>query len=1061
MKNTIKQIISIAFISSFLTLTSCGGGIEVGVGNTDTNTDTGSSLEDSSDVDSNNDSNDDVSDNDEDSGDSDSSSDNENNEPDEQEQNDDGSSDEEAIEEETEEELDESDESESDDDSDGSSDGSSDEENSDYQVDYEVGELYAPHIDFDQYGGAGKTSNYRVIGYYMPSLDGSFPPSDIGEEQAKKLTHINFAFIGINADLECDFVEGDDPASTSATIAELQELKSWNPKLKTLFSIGGWAESNDASSTVDRYRDAFKPENIDNFVSSCVDFMEQHDFDGIDIDWEYPRSEDVENFVSGLEEFRDALDDRGDNEQLTIAGAGGAFFMSRYYHMLPEIVENLDFINLMTYDLNGPWQGVTKTNFHAHLYGNSEEPLFYNALREAQLGLSWEEITNRFPSPFALTVDAAIKQHIMTDIPRDKIVMGVPFYGRAFFNTGSGNNGLYQSFNTPGDDPYVGDPSLLTGCEPCEARGEPRIATYREIQEMIDGGYGYVEHFDDETKAPWLHHPEDNIFVTYDNSDSLRYKTDYIKQEGLGGVMFWHLGQDSEEFELLNTLHDELNGENAGNTNSGDESSDDSKEEPEEDEEENTGDEDEEADEDELVKYPAYSNTKVYTQGDRVIYSGAVYEAKWYTVGDIPTESGEWGVWKEVTGVEAEVDDSEEESDEDEEDNNSEDNNSQEEDDEDSQEGTYSIALSELEAKEAELTDSDLMRMVKASIATRDNMVVEQISPLNVSNPENVKLVENIISASDWEFLFPERSPEYTYTNFLKAVGKFPAFCGSYEDGRDAEAICRKSLATMFAHFTQETGGHTSHWDVPEWRQGLVHVREMGWTEDMRGGYNGECLPETWQGQTWPCGTFDNGDYKSYFGRGAKQLSYNYNYGPFSEAMYGDVTVLLDNPELVADTWLNLASAVFFFVYPQPPKPSMLHVIDGTWQPNERDIANGLTSGFGVTTQIINGGVECGGSTEIQQSVNRISYYHGFTGYLNVEIPSNEVLGCAGMKQFDNDGAGALNIFWEQDWSWSADTPDGSSYACKLVGYQTPFSAFKEGDYAACVDHFFDVDIEP
>lgn len=54
--------------------------------------------------------------------------------------------------------------------------------------------------------------------------------------------------------------------------------------------------------------------------------------------------------------------------------------------------------------------------------------------------------------------------------------------------------------------------------------------------------------------------------------------------------------------------------------------------------------------------------------------------------------------------------------------------------------------------------------------------------------------------------------------------------------------------------------------------------------------------------QTSPCGKDKDGDFVSYFGRGAKQLSYNYNYGPFSEAMYGDVRVLLDKPELVADT---------------------------------------------------------------------------------------------------------------------------------------------------------------
>lgn len=51
-----------------------------------------------------------------------------------------------------------------------------------------------------------------------------------------------------------------------------------------------------------------------------------------------------------------------------------------------------------------------------------------------------------------------------------------------------------------------------------------------------------------------------------------------------------------------------------------------------------------------------------------------------------------------------------------------------------------------------------------------------------------------------------------------------------------------------------------------------------------------------------PCGKDKDGDFLSYFGRGAKQLSYNYNYGPFSDAMYGDVRPLLDKPELVADT---------------------------------------------------------------------------------------------------------------------------------------------------------------
>ncbi|QPK01939.1 chitinase [Enterobacter mori] len=371
----------------------------------------------------------------------------------------------------------------------------------------------------------------------------------------------------------------------------------------------------------------------------------------------------------------------------------------------------------------------------------------------------------------------------------------------------------------------------------------------------------------------------------------------------------------------------------------------------------------------------------------------------------------------------------------------------------------YTMKASDLAKKEHELTSFPLMASVKDTIRTLDNAQVEMIEPGRAANPDNVKRVEGIVKESDWEYLFPMRAASYTYSNFLKAVGKFPALCKSYNDGRDSDAICRKELATMFAHFAQETGGHESWRPEAEWRQALVHVREMGWSEGQKGGYNGECNPEIWQGQTWPCGKDKDGDFVSYFGRGAKQLSYNYNYGPFSEAMFGTVRTLLDKPELVADTWLNLASAIFFFAYPQPPKPSMLQVIDGTWQPNDHDKANGLVPGFGVTTQIINGGVECGGPTEIAQSQNRIKYYKEFANYLKVPVPANEVLGCANMKQFDEGGSGALKIYWEQDWGWSADTPDGKTYSCQLVGYQTPFSAFKEGDYTNCVKKFYNVNI--
>ena len=138
----------------------------------------------------------------------------------------------------------------------------------------------------------------------------------------------------------------------------------------------------------------------------------------------------------------------------------------------------------------------------------------------------------------------------------------------------------------------------------------------------------------------------------------------------------------------------------------------------------------------------------------------------------------------------------------------------------------------------------------------------------------------------------------------------------------------------------------------------------------------------------------------------------------------------------------------------------MLHVIDGSWQPNSSDTNAGLVPGFGVTTQIINGGIECGGSNEHIQSQNRIDYYRAFANHLNVPVPADEVLGCANMQQFDAQGAGSLNIYWEQDYGWKADTPGNQAFACKLVSYQTAYSALIPDDYLKCVDHHFELTID-
>ncbi|KAI9205213.1 endochitinase, partial [Polychytrium aggregatum] len=357
--------------------------------------------------------------------------------------------------------------------------------------------------------------------------------------------------------------------------------------------------------------------------------------------------------------------------------------------------------------------------------------------------------------------------------------------------------------------------------------------------------------------------------------------------------------------------------------------------------------------------------------------------------------------------------------------------------------------LAQARAFEASQTSSDLFQKIKRSIATLDNSVVEQVAPGKASNPPNVKRVEQIIPQSKWNYYFSVANPLYTYTGFLQAVAKFTAFCGDYSDGRDANAICKRSLAAMFSHFAQETGGHSvQQYGIAEWLQALVAVRENGCPESPGCSYNNGCVDPVWN-YIWTCGKNPDGSFMNYFGRGAKQLTYFFNYAPFSQIMFnGDPTVLLNDPDRVATSWLNLASAVFFFVYPQPPKPSMLFVVDGTWVPNADDISRQLGNDFPTTIQIINS--ECQDSPTKAAAQNRINYYRNFTADLGIDI-SHDNLKCAGMGLFSGQSSAALFIYWDK-----ADSP----FTCKLVNYQTAFNALIDDQYVSCVEHKWNVTLK-
>ncbi|XP_021609070.1 endochitinase 1 [Manihot esculenta] len=167
---------------------------------------------------------------------------------------------------------------------------------------------------------------------------------------------------------------------------------------------------------------------------------------------------------------------------------------------------------------------------------------------------------------------------------------------------------------------------------------------------------------------------------------------------------------------------------------------------------------------------------------------------------------------------------------------------------------------------------------------------------------------------------------------------------------------------------------------------GYCFVRERSPPSDY-------CSPSS----TYPCAPG-----KKYYGRAPIQLSWNYNYGQCGNAIG---VGLLNNPDLAAtDPVISFKTAIWFWMTPQSPKPSCHNVIIGKWSPTPADSAAGRVPGYGVITNIINGGIECGKGPN-DQVKDRIGFYKRYCDILGVSYGSN--LDCHNQRPFGN---GLLNL---------------------------------------------------
>lgn len=245
-----------------------------------------------------------------------------------------------------------------------------------------------------------------------------------------------------------------------------------------------------------------------------------------------------------------------------------------------------------------------------------------------------------------------------------------------------------------------------------------------------------------------------------------------------------------------------------------------------------------------------------------------------------------------------------------------------------------------------------------------------------------------VLSKAEWDAVFPHINggdsatrPFYTYEAFVAATKRFPEFLSS-----TTAEIQRRELAAFLATISHETGGGSEMNMNSFYDFGLYYKEELA------------CLNgcDHYSDTSHPY--FPPVKGKSYHGRGPIQLSWNYNYGLFSEQVLGKKDSLLKNPELlVQNAELSFASAIWFWITPQDPKPSCHEVMAGKWIPAKQDSLMGRKPGFGAVMNIVNGGLECGGVVSSRNKF-RLQYYLAFCKKLGVDPGEN--LGCETQKPY-------------------------------------------------------------
>jgi chitinase len=277
---------------------------------------------------------------------------------------------------------------------------------------------------------------------------------------------------------------------------------------KVMVSIGGWTLSETFPVV------AADPVKRANFAHNCVRVLHNYSFDGIDIDWEYPcytehkgTPADKQNYTLFMKQIRDSIDAYGKlvNQKMLLTAAYGAPASLNTSIEWENLVPFMDYFNMMTYDFNGGWS--EDANHNSPLYAPRSGDT--NALSNCQYRL-----INTYK------------------VPKEKINMGVPFYGRSLIGKPGIKLDLHGKQHTGAIDTITFIPDIGG-------------TLYYNILLQKDK---FEEKWDDKSQVPYLVGKGDlNTFVSYDDPKSIKLKAEFVKANELAGVIIWELTGDYTE----------------------------------------------------------------------------------------------------------------------------------------------------------------------------------------------------------------------------------------------------------------------------------------------------------------------------------------------------------------------------------------------------------------------------------------------------------------------------------------------------------------------------------